>query len=174
MATTRMTSAMRRSLERRLADLDRRIETMQVQREDEAIEATALLEQLMRERGDVADALRDATLIDEEPFDTAAIEIGDTVTIREDDGQTNRYVLVDRSLRTRAQSDWVSVSSPLGTALLGRSKGDEVQVQSPSGTISYVIVDFERASDDSIVLTESGEEIAANGRPLLPSEAFFG
>lgn len=175
MQTTRMTGPMMRSLESRLVDLDRRIETLDAQREgDDSLEATALLEQLRRERSDVAEALRDATLIDDAPFDTHAIEVGDTVTIRDDEGATDRYVLVDRNMRTRAQSDWVSVSSPLGAALLGRSKGDEVHVESPSGAMSYVIVDFERASEDSIVLAVSGQRIPAAARAMLPSEAFLG
>ena len=174
MATTRMTSAMRRSLDRRRAELDRRIETMNEQREgDDSLEATALLEQLRRERSDVAEALRDAMLIDDAPFDTAAIEIGDTVTIRDQEGSMDRYVLVDSNIRTRAQSDWVSVSSPLGAALLGRSKGDEVHVESPSGTMSYVIDDFQRASDDLSVLTVSEERVTAIAPTQLPSEAFF-
>ena len=172
---TRMTGPMRRSLEVRLTDLDRRIETIDAQRDgDDSLEATTLLEQLRRERADVADALRDATLIDDTPFDTEAIEIGDTVTIRDQDGATDRYVLVDGNMRIRAQSDWVSVSAPLGAALVGRSKGDEVHVESPSGTMSYLIIDFERASDDSTVLAVSGHRIDAVARKLLPSEAFLG
>lgn len=172
---TRMTRPMRRSLEARLADLDRRIQTLDEQRDgDDSLEATALLEQLRRERSDVAEALRDATLIDDAPFDTAAIEVGDTVTIRDQEGATDRYVLVDPNMRTRAQSDWVSVASPLGAALLGRSKGEDVHVESPSGTVTYAIVDFERASDDSVVLAVSGQRIPVGGRDLLPSEAFLG
>ena len=175
MQTTRMTGPMRRSLQARLVDLEQRIETLEGQREgDDSLEASALLEQLRRERSDVVDALRDATLIDDAPFDTEAIEVGDTVTIRDHDGATDRYVLVDRNMRTRAQSDWVSVSSPLGTALLGRSKGDEVHVESPSGTMSYVIVDFERASDDSIVPALSGQRVPRVGGDPLPSETFLG
>ena len=171
---TRMTGPMRRSLEARLADLDRRIETLDAQRDgDDSLEATALLEQLRRELGDVADALRDATLIDDAPFDTEAIEVGDTVTIQDKEGAVDRYVLVDRNLGSRAQSDWVSVSSPLGTALLGRSKGDVVDVETPSGTSSYVIVDFERASEDSIVRSASGQSVLSQRREM-PSEAFLG
>jgi transcription elongation GreA/GreB family factor len=169
MNTTRMTASMKRSLEIRLKDLDRRIEALNAQREgDEGIELAALLEQLTRERSDTADALRDATLIDNEPFDTDAIEVGDTVTIRISEREIERYVLVD-NMRTRARSDWVSISSPLGAAILGRGKGDEVHVESPSGTMSYVIVDFERAAGNSVLLSP-----AARARALLPSEAFLG
>ena len=174
MSTTRMTASMKRSLEIRLGDLDRRIEVLNAQREgDDDGDVAALREQLTRERADTADALRDAALIDDEPFDTEAIEIGDTVTIRDSEGDTERYVLVDGNMRTRARSDWVSVFSPLGAAMLGRGKGDEVHVESPSGTMSYVIVDFERAGGNSVHPSDSRDH-AARGRALLPSEAFLG
>ncbi len=151
MSTTCMTASMKGSLEVRLEDLDLRIKTLAVERKgNDSLEATALLEQLRRERGDVVDALRDATLIDDEPFDTEAIEIGDTVTIRDAADATNRYVLVDGKVRSRARSDWVSMASPLGAALLGRNKGDRVLVESPAGPMAYVVVDFERASEERL------------------------
>jgi transcription elongation GreA/GreB family factor len=173
MTTTRMTGPMRRSLESRLVDLDARIETLDAQRKgDDSMEATALLVQLTRERDGIADALRDVTLIDAEPFDTEAIEIGDTVTIRDADGEMNNYVLVDGSVRSRARTDWVSVSSPLGAALLGRSKGDKVLVESPAGPMSYIVVDFDRASEESLALDASTG--SRRVLTLLPSEAFLG
>jgi transcription elongation GreA/GreB family factor len=160
---------MKRSLEIRIEELDRRIGSLNAQREgDDGVEVAALLDQLTSERSDAADALRDATLIDDEPFDTEAIEIGDTVSVRDSQGETERYVLVDGNARTRARNDWVSVSSPLGAAILGRGKGDEVHVESPSGTMSYVIVDFERATGRAVHLSVSRK------RALLPSEAFLG
>jgi transcription elongation GreA/GreB family factor len=160
MPATRMTSTMRRSLERRLADLEERIAMLDAQRDvDESVDAAALKVQLTRERSQIVDAMGDATLIDDEPFDTHAIEVGDLVTVQGHDGDTERYVLVDEGVGTRARSDWVSVGSPLGRMLLGRSKGDEVQVESPGGVISYVIIDFERASEDHSVFRPRGRVI---------------
>ena len=168
---TNMTGPMRRSLESRLADLGARVETLDTQRQgDDSVEATAFLIQLARERGDIADALRDAVLIDDAPFDTEAIEIGDTVTIRDPNGETDRYVLVDGNVRSRARSDWVSVSSPLGAAILGRSRGDRVHVESPAGPASYVIVAFERASEEALIIDRARPSPEVT---LLPSEAFL-
>ncbi|MGH2753866.1 MAG: GreA/GreB family elongation factor [Actinomycetota bacterium] len=172
MQVTHMTGPMKASMESRLADLDARIEALDPQRlADDSAEATALTAQLMRERSDIADALRDAVLIDEEPFDTDAIEVGDTVTIRDADGAIDRYVLVDG--KVRARSDWVSVSSPLGAAILGRSKGDSVHVESPAGRTSYEILSFERASEDPLV---DPVRQARGGRTVVaaPAEAFLG
>jgi transcription elongation GreA/GreB family factor len=172
MTTTKMTSPMRRSLELRLADLNERIATLEAQREgDDSADTTALLLHLTRERAQISEALRDATMIDDEPFDVDAIEIGDVVTIRDEDGVTDRYVLVEEGVGSRVHSDWVSASSPLGAAILGRSIGDKVEVASPQGPMSYVVLDFERASGAAFVLRyEPGRDAS----PSRPSEAFLG
>jgi transcription elongation factor GreA len=173
--SARITAPMRRSLQTRLTELEERIRALHEQRAgDDSVEMTALLMQLARQRSDIADALRDAMLIDDEPFDTEAIEIGDTVTIRDPEGATDCYMLVDGKARSRARSDWVSVSSPLGAAILGRGKGDKVRVESPAGSVSYLIVDFERASEDSSVQATSSEQSHVSSLTLLPSEVFLG
>lgn len=175
MTTTRMTGSMRSQLESRLADLDARLEALGVQRSgDDSVEAAALLMQLDGERADIADALRDAMVIDDEPFDTDEIEVGDTITIRDGGGDTERYVLIDGRVRSRARHDWVSLSSPLGAALLGRSKGDRLDIESPGGTMTYIVIDFERASEEPSVTAFSKERERAGRRGLLPSEAFIG
>lgn len=172
---TRMTGQMRSSLEARLADLDTRIEKLDAQlKGEDSVDASALLGQLIGERADIAEALRDAMLIDDAPFDTEAIEVGDTVTIQDADGDTDRYVLVDGKVRSRARSDWVSVSSPLGAAIIGRSKGERVQVESPSGPTSYLIVDFERASEGVLLHAAAHSKARSRTMKLLPSEAFLG
>ena len=169
--STRMTASMRRLLQKHLADLERRIASLDAQLTDEdSVDATALLMELERERSDISDALRDATLIDDEPFDTEAIEVGDTVTIRDSQGDIDRYVLVDSRVKSRARNDWVSVSSPLGAALLGRSKGDDVRVESPAGAIDYRILNFERDSEDDLISASSTEQGPLNALPGLSSE----
>ncbi len=42
----------------------------------------------------------------------------------------------------------ISVSSPIGKALLGRVNGDEVDVQSPRGTKTYEILEFATIHED--------------------------
>lgn len=36
----------------------------------------------------------------------------------------------------------ISVTSPLGKALLGKKKGDKVEVEAPAGRVVYEIVDI--------------------------------
>ena len=162
MGTTRMTGFMKRSLETRLSRLNARIDSLEGQREGDDDETTALVGELTRERADIVEALRDARLIDDDPFDSEAIEVGDVVTIRGAEGDVERYVLVDGKAGSRARSDWVSVGSPLGAAILGRSTGDRVRVDSPTGVTECEVLAFERASGDPRISSE------------LPSEAFLG
>lgn len=43
----------------------------------------------------------------------------------------------------------ISVSSPIGRALIGRVDGDEVEVQTPRGTRTYEILEFRTLHDDT-------------------------
>ena len=149
MHTTRMTDSMRSSLEARLLDLEMRVSALERRREGEGnLDETALHLHLSRERDRIADALANATLIDDDPYDTEAIEIGDMVTVRAiEDGEEEEFILVDQTVGSRARPNWMSAISPLGAALLGRGKGDEVVVQAPGGRRSYQILDFERYVD---------------------------
>jgi transcription elongation factor GreA len=117
------------------------------------------------------DALKGVELIDDEPFDFDAIEIGDLITLQSEEGETESYVLVDDGVGARARSDWVSVTSPLGAAVLGRAKGERVEVNSPKGPFGYAIVDFERASESAPVSGVATDGTLAGD---LPSEAFLG
>ena len=58
------------------------------------------------------------------------------------EGDRVNYQLVDET-EADITSGKISSSSPIGAALLGRKIGDEVQVESPSGTISYQILEIE-------------------------------
>jgi len=149
MHATRMTGSMRCSLEARLLELEKRVSALELPREGEdSLDETALHLHLSRERDRIADALANATLIDDDPYDTEAIEIGDMVTVRAiEGGEEEDFILVDRTVGSQARPNWMSAISPLGAALLGRGKGDEVVVQAPGGTDSYQILDFERYVD---------------------------
>ena len=144
MTETKMTEEMRRALSARMEELNARIRSLEEDVE-EAIDNLALARQLGRERDQIADALAGAVLIENTPFDTHAIEIGDVVAVRSQHGIVERFVLVDGRFASRLRDDWVSVSSPMGHALLGRGVGDEIEVATPNGTSRYVIVSFERS-----------------------------
>lgn len=76
--------------------------------------------------------------------DPRIIELGDAVTIEHDDGAIEKVVLTN-ALEAIAADEHVSIGSPLGLALLGRSVGDRVEVRAPQGAYHCTIVRRSRA-----------------------------
>jgi transcription elongation factor GreA len=69
-----------------------------------------------------------------------AVGLGCTVTIRDIEyGDQETYTLVG-STEVDPGNGRISDRSPIGRALMGRRKGDEVQVQAPGGNIRYEVV----------------------------------
>jgi hypothetical protein len=66
---------------------------------------------------------------------------GSTVRLRDGDGEQDEYTLVRRSEADPAQGR-ISTESPVGRALLGRRRGDEVEVQTPGGIRALTIVEL--------------------------------
>jgi len=68
------------------------------------------------------------------------IGLGDTVVIENlDDEERSTYTLVGPR-EANMREGKVSISSPLGQALIGTNVGDTVDVKAPSGVFSYMIV----------------------------------
>jgi transcription elongation factor GreA len=67
-----------------------------------------------------------------------------TVTVR--DSKTKKefkYTLVSPE-ESNFEENKISVTSPVGSALLGKGKGETVRISVPAGTLEYKIVDIER------------------------------
>lgn len=71
---------------------------------------------------------------------SSLVEIGSTLTIEKlSDGTKNKLTMVG-SAETDIPAGKISGQSPMGTALLGKKRGDEVKVQTPRGEVAYRIV----------------------------------
>lgn len=91
-------------------------------------------QQLLRQLNTVRDVLDRGVVVD----DPAVAVIGRRVTLEEADGATSTYALVipgDGDPR----NGFVSVDSPVGSALVGRHIGEEVVIQAPAGSWSATI-----------------------------------
>ncbi len=87
--------------------------------------------------------IKNAKIITEKKSDTRSkeIDIGSTVTLinkTENDDQ-EKYTIVG-STEADPLDQKISNESPIGKSLLGRHKGDTVEIHSPSGIIRYEIV----------------------------------
>ena len=67
---------------------------------------------------------------------------GATVTMTDEDDKQVKYQLVGQT-EADAKVGRISYNSPLGRALIGRQKGDEVEVSTPSGDRYYEIKKIE-------------------------------
>jgi transcription elongation GreA/GreB family factor len=97
----------------------------------------------VRELEQLKYVLETARSIDEIPDDPDVVQIGDWVTIKTEDGETARHLLVHPA-EAVLDANRVSAESPLAHAVLGGRVGDEVIIQAPSGPYPAKIVEVLR------------------------------
>lgn len=73
--------------------------------------------------------------------DTATVGVGNSVKVKVN-GQETVFHIVGEWEANPAEKK-ISLSSPLGQALVGKTKGDKVSVEAPSGTMIYEILGIE-------------------------------
>lgn len=75
----------------------------------------------------------------EEAHDHQRVNLGSTVTVQNHKGEVETYTIVG-SAEVDPKQHRISNESPVGQALLGKSVGDEAQVNAPAGTLRWTIV----------------------------------
>ena len=70
---------------------------------------------------------------------TDVVQIGTKVTLETSDKEKETYILVGRAESDPVEGK-ISYESPLGSALLGHAKGDQVDVHAPGGVFSVKIL----------------------------------
>ncbi len=85
-------------------------------------------------------------VVDQLPSDTSKIYFGAWFELEHEDGDRNSYRLVGPD-EVELDSQYVSMDSPLGKAILGKKAGDELEITSPRGSTVYVVVDVSYESD---------------------------
>jgi transcription elongation factor GreA len=91
---------------------------------------------------DIEDQLARAMVIDPSTLSGNKVVFGATVTLVDEDDRQVKYQLVGQ-VEADAKDGKISYNSPLGRALIGREKGDEVEVSTPSGDRYYEIAKVE-------------------------------
>ena len=87
---------------------------------------------------DMEDQLARAMVIDPTSLSGDKVVFGATVTLLDEDDKELKYQLVGQ-VEANASNGRISYNSPLGRALIGRVKGEEVEVSTPSGERYYEI-----------------------------------
>ena len=83
-----------------------------------------------------------AEVIDPTSLSGERVKFGATVTISDEDGEEKTYTIVGDD-EADLKLGRISISSPVARALIGRSVGDEVVVQSPKGRREVEVVDVQ-------------------------------
>jgi transcription elongation factor GreB len=77
-------------------------------------------------------------VVDQHPSDTSRVFFGAWFELADDDGRRSEYRLVGPDEFDFAP-DYISVDSPLGRAVLGKSLGAEIAVTTPDGERCYEV-----------------------------------
>jgi transcription elongation factor GreA len=91
---------------------------------------------------EIEDRLSRAMVIDPTTLSGDKVVFGATVTLLDEDDKKVKYQLVGQQ-EADAKVGRISYNSPLGRALIGRVKGEEVEVTTPSGDRYYEIAKIE-------------------------------
>lgn len=89
------------------------------------------------------DKIARAQVIDPKTIQTEKIVFGATVTLFDLDSESEVVYQIVGEDEADIKAGKISVTSPVGKALIGHSLDDEVRIQVPSGTKIYEVTDIE-------------------------------
>ena len=108
---------------------------------DAAKEAQGLLEMRISK---MEETLSNARLIDESQLDTSKALVLSSVKIKnQTNGMVIQYKLVAES-EADLKAGKISVNSPIGKGLLGKSVGEVAEIKVPNGTLKFDILEITR------------------------------
>jgi transcription elongation factor GreA len=89
------------------------------------------------------DQLGRAEVIDVSKLSGTSVMFGATVTLADEDTNERRTYQIVGDFEADAKKGRISISSPFARALIGKGKGDTVEVAAPGGARSYAILKVE-------------------------------
>jgi len=90
------------------------------------------------------ETIRNARIIDESKIDTSKVALLSVVDLKNLNNNTNlTYSIVPES-ETDIKKGKISVNSPISKGLLGKSKGEIVEIKVPAGTLKFEIINISR------------------------------
>jgi transcription elongation factor GreA len=109
---------------------------------DDAKNEQAMLEHKIAQ---LEDRLVNARVISKRDIDLSVVSIGAKVKLRDVDAKrTDEYFIVGSAEANPAELK-LSNESPVGKAIIGKKKGETVEVATPRGSLKYKILDIQAA-----------------------------
>lgn len=81
--------------------------------------------------------LKNTVIIDENHGNCDKVKIGCTVHVELESSEMQFRIV--GSAEADPEKGWISNESPIGKALLGRGKGEEIEIEVPAGKMTYLI-----------------------------------
>ena len=109
----------------------------------ENAEYHAAKEQQSHTEGRIAeleDKLSRAEIIDVSKLSGKTVKFGATVTLIDEDTDEKKVYQIVGDMEADVKDGRISISSPIARALIGKGKGDTVEVTAPGGSRSYEII----------------------------------
>jgi transcription elongation factor GreA len=92
---------------------------------------------------ELEDQIGRADVIDVSKMSGTTVKFGAMVTLVDEDSKEKRKFQLVGDVESDAKKGRISISSPIARALIGKSKGDSVEVAAPGGARSYEILKVE-------------------------------
>ena len=108
---------------------------------DEAKNEQAIIEGRIAE---IENQLKNVRVLDETELGVEAVRVGLTVVVREKGKKKTMTYRIVGSTEADPFNGRISDESPVGKALVGHSKGDEIEVETPGGTIKLVVEEISK------------------------------
>ena len=95
-------------------------------------------------RSDLEDKLARVKIIEDQDIPADKIYIGAIVTLEDlDTDEKMKYMMVSAE-ESNYEENKVSILSPIGKALLGHGKGEELEIEVPAGILKYKVLKIKR------------------------------
>jgi transcription elongation factor GreA len=89
---------------------------------------------------ELEDKVGRAEVIDVSKLSGTTVKFGATVTVVDEDTDAEMKFQIVGDLESDAKKGRISISSPIARALIGKTKGDTVEVAAPGGAKSYEVL----------------------------------
>ena len=108
---------------------------------DEAKNEQAIIEGRIAE---IENQLKNVRVLDETDIGTENVHIGSTVTVLDVNKKKSATYRIVGSTEADPLGGRISDESPIGKALIGHRRGDEVEVETPGGTLRLVVEEISK------------------------------
>ncbi len=108
---------------------------------DDAKNEQALLELRIQE---IENTLRHAVVVEDDDVTTRKVGVGTLVKIHDYEFDEDVTYGIVGATEVNMAENKISNESPVGKALIGRKKGDEVDIETPGGMVKYKILEISK------------------------------